>query len=233
MYKLKFSDLKGLLLAQKFILKDRIAWIDQGSLLGLIRDKQFIEWDNDIDLSCHYTEKPDIRLADVKKLLEYGFVVVTSKYDITLKSLNDKAKTKKIDITYIHRQNGRYVKSYSDYKHQNIVAKLFEKTIKEGTDLLRSVRKPAPRLFLWMIVNAVTYTYRSYVMKTVRMTCPEWQFELHKEPLLANLNAIYIYKEPENYLEYKFGPDWRTPKRDWDYTSEDGAVMSTTTEQLA
>lgn len=225
MYKIGYNDLKILLLAERHLLKDQEAWVDQGSLLGLVRDGQFLEWDNDIDITCHYDQRPIIRLADVKKLFENGYMVVTSKYDYTLKKLHGDKSFKKVDLTFIYKKNNKYYKSYSDYKHQNILAKICEKTIKESTGLLKKIENMNLKLIAWMFVNSLIYVYRSYFMKTVDMHCPEWQIDLAKKPLMPAFRSLYIYEEPEPYLEFKFGSDWRIPKRDWDYASEDGAIQ--------
>ncbi len=230
MYNLGYNDLKILKLTDKYILKDRIAWIDQGSLLGLVRDGKFIEWDDDIDITCMYDKKPELSMSDLKLLLEHDYIVLTSKYDYTLKKLSLDKSLKKVDLTFIYKKKNKYYKSYSDYKNQNIIAKIFEKTIKESFQLLCKLKRPGPRLAGWMLVNSLTHFYRSYVMKTVDMLCPEWQFDLEMVPMHEGFSSICMYKQPEKYLEYKFGPDWKTPKREWDYTTEDGGLKSGVTD---
>ena len=36
-------------------------WLDEGTLLGAVREKKLIEWDHDIDLSIWYTDLEKIR----------------------------------------------------------------------------------------------------------------------------------------------------------------------------
>jgi len=219
-----YNDLKILKLTDRIILKGKKVWIDQGSLLGLRRDGRFIEWDNDIDITCLYEEKPKITIADVRQLLEHDYIALTSRYDYTIKKLSPEKNFKKIDLTFIYTKGGVYYKSYSDFKHQNIIAKIFEKTIKEIFCLLSRLKKPVPRLLGWMLVNTINHFYRSFIMKTVDMVCPKWQFNLELVPLLDEFQSIYIYRQPDKYLEYKFGKDWKIPKRKWDYTTEDGGL---------
>ncbi len=225
MYKIGYNDLKILLLAEKHLLQGHKAWVDQGTLLGLVRDGHFLEWDNDIDITCMYDQRPKIRLANIRELFENGYMVVTSKYDYTLKKLHGDKSFKKVDLTFIYKKNGRYYKSYSDYKNQNFLAKVFEKTIKELTGLLKKVDNINLKVFMWMIINPIVYIYRSYFMKTVDMDCPQWQLDLMKKNLLPAFQTLLIYEQPEPYLEFKFGSDWRIPKKDWDYASQDGAIQ--------
>ncbi len=219
-------DMKLLRLTDTVILKDREAWVDQGTLLGLVRDKQLIEWDNDIDLSCMQEDRPKITLRDARRLLARGYVVLTSKFGYTIKTLDSSLKTRKIDLTFIYRKNGHMLKSYSDFEHQNVFGKIFEKTIKESLGLVRRSPKSSIRLMVWMFTNTISWFYRSYFMKTIDMECPEWQFGMDKVPLLDDFDTILIYREPDRYIEYKYGTDWHVPKKDWDYTTEDGGVIS-------
>ena len=53
--------IKSLLQIKKILDKYDIEyWLDEGSLLGAVRDKRLIEWDKDIDLSVWYTTLPKI-----------------------------------------------------------------------------------------------------------------------------------------------------------------------------
>ena len=224
MYKIDCNDLKILKITDRYILKKKKAWIDQGSLLGLTRDGRFIDWDDDIDITCLYEEKPELTIADIKSLLKHDYIVLTSRYDYTIKKLNSSSDHKKMDLTFIYEKNGTFYKSYSDYKHQNLIAKVFEKMISETLQVMRRLKKPRQRLITWFLLNTITHVYRSYVMRTVDMICPKWQFRLKMEPLHKGFQSIFIYSHPERYLEYKFGNDWKIPKREWDYTTEDGGL---------
>ncbi len=225
-YKIGDFDMQLLKLTDTVIMKDRQAWVDQGTLLGLVRDHKLIEWDNDIDLSCMVADRPKVSLDDAQTLLGKGFVVLTCKYGYTIKKLDADQKSRKIDLTFIYRQNGHKLKSYSDFEHQNFFAKVFEKTIKELLGLVQRSKRSGFRLMLWMFANGISWFYRSYFMKTIDMECPEWQFDMVTEPLMDELQTIMIYKEPEKYIKYKYGKDWQIPKKNWDYTTEDGGVIS-------
>ena len=225
-YKIGDFDMQLLMLTDTVIMKDREAWVDQGTLLGLVRDNKLIEWDNDIDLSCMVADRPKVSLSDAQQLLDKGFVVLTSRYGYTIKKLDAGRKYRKIDLTFIYNQNGHKRKSYSDYGHQNFFARVFEKTIKELLRLVQRSKKRSIRLMLWMFANGLSWFYRSYFMKTIDMECPEWQFEMEKKPLMDELETIMIYRQPKKYIEFKYGADWHVPKKDWDYTTEDGGVIS-------
>lgn len=224
-YRIDRKDMELLRLTDEVILKDREAWVDQGTLLGLVRDGKLIEWDNDIDLSIMYQKRPHLRLRDARRLLDMGYILLTSRFGITVKPISDDKKIKKVDLTYVYPKNGRYLKSYSDFEHQNLLAKIFEKTIKELLGLVQRTGRSSIRLLFWLMANGISWWYRSFFMKTIDMECPQWQFDLDKTVLMEELNSIYIYRRPEQYLVHKYGEDWRVPKKDWDYTSQDGGVI--------
>ncbi len=224
-YRIDGDDLTLLQLTDKVIMKNREAWVDQGTLLGLVRDGKLIEWDNDIDLSCMYGDRPRVRLSDVSKMMDEGFVPLTSRFGITIKPLDNSTDAKKVDLTFIYRKKGRYMKSYSDFEHQNFLAKIFEKTIKETLGAVYRSGRNGIRIFLWMFANGISWWYRSFFMKTIDMECPDWQFDLKKTTFMDHLSNIYIYTRPEKYLIHKYGEDWKVPKKDWDYTTQDGGVI--------
>ena len=58
-------------------------WLDQGTLLGAVRDKQIIPWDDDIDFSVMADERTKI-LEQIPRFVEKGFHVVATDFNIAI-----------------------------------------------------------------------------------------------------------------------------------------------------
>ena len=87
----------------------------------------------------------------------------------------------------------------------------------EVLNLIKS-RKPFSKL-VWQILQALKEKGLEYFLVIV----PKHYFE--------KLGTIKFYQvmfsipsDVEGYLEYRYGKDWKTPKKDWKWWNEDGAV---------
>ena len=54
----------------------------------------------------------------------------------------------------------------------------------------------------------------------------------HSTEYFDTLNEIYFYglkvkipSNPENFLQIKYGTDWKTPKKKWNVVLDDGSII--------
>jgi hypothetical protein len=136
-------------------------WLQDGTLLGLIRDGKLIPWDNDADMGCH----EDNWNNEVSELLqELGFTVENRK-GIGPRYTRDKNA---IDI-FLHRTEPNGVWSWSAFR------------------------------------GRIEY----------RFDVPPFGL---KEMIFWNENFL-VPENPEKWLEIKYGTEWRTPRRNWNYAT--------------
>lgn len=224
-------------------------WLDLGTLLGTVRDGKIIKWDHDIDLGTMEDSWEKIASA-LPEFGKKGFDIHFAKLKVN-KNFFQKGITfhrfecpVTVHIYQAKGENVVWVWARSTnlislglktlyylllsqipgvWSERVLVAKIlkpFEKVLKCCISLLpHRSRKP--------LSNAVWRAWRRSGDKLILMVVPKHYFE--------KLGTIKFYgmtfnipSNVENYLEYKYGEDWRTPKREWDWQKEDGAVRTLT-----
>lgn len=79
---------KSLLKLVDFLEKEQLSYfLDFGTLLGVVRDKELIRWDDDIDVTCYLEDKEKIVIALEKFIALYSDDTKTWQYKLT-KHLN-------------------------------------------------------------------------------------------------------------------------------------------------
>jgi len=163
-------------------------WIDEGTLIGAIRHKGFVPWDNDVDFS--------IRDEDLQKLISSfdlfrlnGFVVRHQKLK---KHISFHRKDTKMDVN-IYDKELKQIRWW----HSNIIAR--------GLDFImkKSHQNYLVEVFLFPIYKKFTDIEETIVLP---------------KKFINTLRTIELFGEnfpipnhTEDYLSYRFG-DWKTPK---------------------
>jgi len=208
-------------------------WLDNGTLLGAVRNGKFIPWDHDIDLGLWKPSEEKIKPV-IDSIIQNGFTVHFLKTDtfylfsanknncpinfVLYKKFSSDCKTSwNLPLTVwgkiIHSIRWMLtVRNDIHYDTYNIV-KLLTKAI---VSIPQNYRKK--------ICNLLYTIEKKFGSKYIKIIVPKRYF--------TNLSTITFYgmefKVPspvEEYLEYRYGKDWRTPKREYIYYEEDGAIQ--------
>lgn len=142
-------------------------WIQDGTLLGLVRDGRIIPWDHDTDTGSFYS---DWNPAVIPQLEAAGF--------------------------RLHSSPGSEENGWQHRWVRNGVK----------TDI-----------FFYYTNPNTTIWHAAYLQRTkqYRFTYPRFKlapFETKAGPLLAP-------SPPEQFLEIKYGPDWRIPQKRWHFAT--------------
>ena len=86
-------------------------WLDQGSLLGAVRNNAFLKWDHDVDMGAWYTDFNTIKKIG-KKLTGMGAHVSLFRYVVKIRFSRNGISSMPVNIRFYYRKEGY---AYSEF----------------------------------------------------------------------------------------------------------------------
>ncbi len=214
-------------------------WLDQGSLLGCIRDRQLIAWDHDIDFGV-WKDRADRDLL-IGGFEERGFRMEDIPREMDCIHFV-RGRGKKVDITF-YEQNGSAATTMWLAPRGGLfrkVARRIEDCLEqpggsEGGIRDSTLKVVAVDAFKGM-VRRLPDSLRKKMLSRIgslnlRYPCAgvvKWHVPLDVFGSFREIDflgaRLHIPAEPEKYLSFVYGADWRTPKRKWDWWKECGGL---------
>ena len=207
-----------------------IFWLDYGTLLGAYRDKKLIKWDSDIDLATWITNKNSVEKTF--KELSNDFDIFQNKYMIGFRRKNimisldfyDKkghmaVRKSRFSNNFIDKIVSYliWINSAWDCKIENTQVSRITKFACEITIKLKKDRK---KVIIKILKKIHVFFSNGFIIGV-----PIDYF--------YNLKQIRFYKmdfnvpvNTDEYLMYRYGCNWKTPKKDYVYYIEDGAIQN-------
>ncbi|GED14542.1 LicD family protein [Aneurinibacillus migulanus] len=150
-------------------------WLDNGTLLGTIRDKKLIEWDKDLDIGIWKEYETEVLTLLHEYFSEKYIIRIDQNQNcIELREKNN-IFARIMDIT-TYEVREKYAVRQWNFKNKNVVVKV-------------------PKEFFLNLSN----------------------IKLGDCDLSSPANA-------EEYLQIRYGADWHTPRRKWNYIEDDVAI---------
>jgi phosphorylcholine metabolism protein LicD len=203
-------------------------WLDSGILLGAVRDGKMIKGDTDIDLGTWYYNLTKI-ISTFSEFKKRGFDIVLNKKwtCITLRRFDFN-----INVELYHKKCGYAWRVWRVAKKGRVI-NMLERCVNISNLRVYAKQKETYAQKLKNLSSFLPSTLKQLVTDTAwlalhRLGCmvpeiiPKHYFETLSTIQFYGME-FYIPCDVKKYLEYRYGSDWETPKKEWVYYRDDGA----------
>jgi len=226
-------------------------WLDQGTLLGMVREGRLLAGDHDIDLGIFYEDYRAKKGELEKRLKASGFFVETCKpHQFSVSDLTNRYRM--VNAAFYRVENERAVKKVYHPRGGRLfhaleglvifcahreAGSLEDKLLGKGKNGVTieantiSAFLKRGLLFCLKIVPTGVFSLLGhlagrarYILRPYKLMAVPGEHFLQLEYISLGPRKVPVPGETEKYLALKYGADWRLPRDEWDFFSDDGAI---------
>ena len=216
-------------------------WIDQGTLLGLVRDGRLLpkDWDHDIDIGVWASQFFPRRKQACLTLNSMGFHVKQKNVDQV--TLDRGSEYRPVSIAIYRRSGDRARKWYNSnqtrpsntaFRMLRRLARIFEAPPSNWVPMRG--QRTLHNLLVGRLFSILPSTIRLNAARFFRFVAtenpslilvqtPGKHFELC-DRLVVDDVSLPIPSDTSGYLVLKYGVDWQMPRKEWNHLLDDGGV---------
>lgn len=228
---------------KKFEMANIHYWLDCGTLLGAVREGKFIPWDEGIDIGALSRDYHSVIHVCKNLPKEFKVSIFTINPNISIE--NDLIKKCQQTVYIAYKGMKIHIQFYDidNYTASNLLGGKPKNIIGYSLDFilhLLILKEPEKKLSNLQTLNSIMATMLRLIPDNIKNKIAVLIFVLDKKfrsgyycfktkkkffETLSNTNLYNVnFPAPssvEEYLELRYGKDWRIPKRDFAYTDGD------------
>ena len=211
-------------------------WLECGTLLGAVREGKFLAWEHDIDLAAWQEGVSDCTKAAVsRELIDKGLKVQVLESYMSIRTgqvhadinfyRSDKDKAV-VPLLIPKNLPGKYL-----WLLRTILLNPYFYDADFGNKLSRSIRSIlilVSRVLPFFLRKPIA-TILSVIFKKFGARNISWIVPAHYFTDLASMKfydmEFKVPSQKEQYLAYRYGDDWRIPRKQWSGYEQDGAIV--------